>query len=107
MRDGRVSFSTIRGLLVIDPTHIEPKLPPPPVVIEAVNGGWKHHAELTGLAAGERNLAFSYTGLSFRSPTHISFRYKLEGFDNDWINAGTRREAFYTNLPPGKTIVSA
>ena len=50
---------------------------------------------------GRKNLEFRYTGLSFLAPTRITFRYMLEGFDKDWIDAGTRREAFYTNLPPG------
>ena len=46
-------------------------------------------------------MEFSYTGLSFLAPARITFRYMLEGFDKNWIDAGTRREAFYTNLPPG------
>ena len=54
------------------------------------------------LPPGRENLEFRYTGLSFLFPSRITFRYKLEGFDKDWIDAGTRRQAFYTNLPPGR-----
>ena len=54
------------------------------------------------LSPGERkNLEFHYTGLSFVVPARLTFRYTLEGFDKRWIDAGTRREAFYTNLPAG------
>src|SRR5208282_5018925 len=45
---------------------------------------------------------FRYTCLSYVSPLRITFRYKLEGFDRSWIDAGSRRQAFYTNLPPGR-----
>jgi ligand-binding sensor domain-containing protein len=102
MRNGHISFSTIRGLLVIDPSQVDPKVGPPPVVIESVtvDGRSGRPRQMLDLAPGERNLAFTYTGLSFRWPTRVTFRYKLEGFDRDWIDAGTRREAFYTNLPP-------
>jgi signal transduction histidine kinase len=103
MRNGYISFSTIRGLLLIDPNHIEPKMTPPLVVIEAVtvDGRDGTPSRMPEIEAGERNLQFGYTGVSFRSPTRLTFRYKLEGFDHNWIEAGTRREAFYTNLPPG------
>ena len=47
-----------------------------------------------------RDLKIDYTALSFVAPEKVLFRYKLEGFDRDWRQAGTRRQAFYTNLPP-------
>jgi signal transduction histidine kinase/ligand-binding sensor domain-containing protein len=103
MQDGRLWFSTIRGVIVIDPNHLERKLPAPPVVVEdvTVNGQRERPGEVRGLPAGANNLEFVYTALSFVAPTRIAFRYVLEGFDRDWNSAGTRREAFYTNLPPG------
>ncbi|HEX5430844.1 MAG TPA: triple tyrosine motif-containing protein, partial [Bryobacteraceae bacterium] len=103
MRDGKLWFSTIRGLIVLDPAHLHRDVPPPPVVIEdpIVNGQVQSAALIGNLAPGRKNLEFNYTGLSFLSPTRITFRYILEGYDRDWTNAGTRREAFYTNLPPG------
>jgi ligand-binding sensor domain-containing protein/signal transduction histidine kinase len=103
MRDGRLSFSTIRGLIAIDPDHTQLKMDPPPVVIEgvAIDGRSQSLAKMQDLAPGDENLEFRYTALSLRAPQRITFRYKLEGFDRDWVDAGTRRQAFYTNLQPG------
>ena len=103
MRDGRLSFSTIHGLLVIDPDQTQLKMDPPPVVIETVSidGRNQSVAQMRELAPGDQNLEFRYTALSLRSPQRITFRYKLEGFDHAWVDAGTRRQAFYTNLRPG------
>src|SRR5258708_20402292 len=55
----------------------------------------------TQLPAGKGELDVSYAGLSFVSPQLVKFKYKLEGFDEDWVDAGTQRVAHYTNLPPG------
>jgi signal transduction histidine kinase/ligand-binding sensor domain-containing protein len=103
MRDGQMWFSTIRGLIVINPEHLQRNVPPPPVVIEdpIVNGQGESAADIGSLAPGQKNLEFNYTGLSYLAPTRLTFRYKLEGYDKNWIDAGTRRQAFYTNLPPG------
>ena len=102
-RDGRVWFSTIRGLYVFDPSHLTLNIPPPPVVIEetTVNGEPAEPQAMATLAPGLKNLEFRYTGLTFLQPTRLRFQYMLEGFDKKWIAAGSRREAFYTNLPPG------
>jgi ligand-binding sensor domain-containing protein/signal transduction histidine kinase len=103
MKDGRVWFSTIRGLYVFDPNHLALNIPPPPVVIEeiTVNGEPVEPAEIAAIPPGLKNLEFTYSGLTFLQPTRMKFRYILEPFDKKWIEAGTRREAFYTNLPPG------
>ena len=102
--DGRVWFSTIRGLNVLDPRHLTRQAPPPPIVIDdiTVNGEREAPSEIGKLAPGRKNLEVTYTGLSYLAPTRLTFRYILEGYDRDWVNAGTRREAYYTNLPPGK-----
>jgi len=102
MRSGLMWFSTIRGVIVLDPEHLQRNVPPPPVVIEdpIVNGESQSAASIGNLAPGQKNLEFNYTGLSFLAPTRLTFRYKLEGYDKNWIDAGTRRQAFYTNLPP-------
>jgi ligand-binding sensor domain-containing protein/signal transduction histidine kinase len=107
MRDGRLSFSTIHGLLAIDPDQTQSKMDPPPVVIESVSIDGRSQnvpqnlAKARELAPGDENLEFRYTALSLRAPQRITFRYKLEGFDRAWVDAGTRRQAFYTNLRPG------
>ena len=66
-----------------------------------VNGERIDPGQIRTLSSGRKNLEFQYTGLSFLEPSRITFRYLMEGFDKEWTNAGTRREAFYTNLPPG------
>jgi ligand-binding sensor domain-containing protein/two-component sensor histidine kinase len=103
-RSGQLWFATVRGVIVIDPEHFERKLVPPTVTVErvVVNGVSRRAAEIGTLPAGPNNLEFSYTGASFITPLRISFRHMLEGLDNDWVEAGSRREAFYTNLPPGR-----
>jgi signal transduction histidine kinase len=102
--DGRLWFATIRGLLVLDPNHWQRESTPPLVVVEnPVVNGHSEPSELIGqLPPGQKNMEFHYAGLAYYRPTRLRFRYMLEGFDRDWIDAGTRREAFYTNLPPGQ-----
>jgi len=106
MGDGRLWFSTVRGVIVVDPERLRRKAPPPPVVVEEmVVNGQRESAESIGrLSPGVKNLEFRYAGLSFLSPGRMTFRYKLDGFDADWIDAGARREAFYTNLSPGNYV---
>ena len=103
LHDGRLCFSTIRGLLVVDPARLSVKLAPPQVAIESVtvDGRAEDPARFEQLKPGNKNIEFRYAGLSFRSPARLTFRYKLEGFDQNWIEAESRREAFYTNVPPG------
>lgn len=103
MKDGKVWISTIRGVIVIDPQRSTRKLPVPSILIEEVrvNGQNTSLTQLHKLPPGQANLDFRYTALSLASPNRIAFRYMLEGFDRDWIDAGPRREAFYTNLAPG------
>ncbi len=102
--DGRLWFPTIRGAVVIDPNHIPINLLPPRVVIEKAI--IDHHladpAHRANLPAGAGEMEFQYTGLSFLAPEKVKFKYKLEGFDKTWVDAGTRRVAFYTNIPPGQ-----
>jgi len=101
---GNLWLSTNRGLLALKPDRDNPKAPPPPVIIEetTVNGEHSTAADLRQLGPGKKNLTFRYTALTLLEPQSLKFRYMLEGYDNDWTQAGTRREAFYTNLPSGK-----
>ncbi|MBI1760965.1 MAG: response regulator [Acidobacteria bacterium] len=102
-RDGRLWFPTIKGLVVIDPEQLKRNDLPPPVLIEQalVNGRPVNHSQVSSLPRGRGDLEFHFTALSFLDPEKIRFRYRLEGYNDTWIEAENRRAAFYTNLPPG------
>jgi ligand-binding sensor domain-containing protein/signal transduction histidine kinase len=102
--DGRLWFSTIKGVAMIDPEKIKLNDQPPPVAIEEIRVDDESiaAAQTIELAPGKSRLDFYYTALSFVAPEKVRFKYKLEGFDNDWIDGGTRRVAYYTNLRPGR-----
>jgi ligand-binding sensor domain-containing protein/signal transduction histidine kinase len=101
--DGRMWFATIKGLAVIDPEHIPLNTSPPPIAVEQLfvdNQSIPLTQKLT-LPPGLARLDFYYTALSFIAPENVRFKYKLEGFDENWIDGGARRVASYTNLRPG------
>ncbi len=102
-RDGHLWFPTIEGAVVIDPDRIKTNATPPPVVIEEmlVNRSVVSTSSPAEISPGRGDLEFHYTGLSFVDPERVRFRYILEGFDREWVDAGTRRTAFYTNIPAG------
>jgi ligand-binding sensor domain-containing protein/signal transduction histidine kinase/CheY-like chemotaxis protein/HPt (histidine-containing phosphotransfer) domain-containing protein len=101
--DGLMWFPSIRGIVRVDPKHIKTNTLPPPVHIEEVfvNGAPLPLVEGAKVAPGARQWEFHYTGLSLLVPQSSRFKYRLEGFDKDWIDAGSRRTAYYTQLPPG------
>lgn len=104
-RDGRIWFPTVKGLVVIDPERLITNERPPPVHIERMLYDKTPFDDKgrSELPPGRGDLEISYTGLSFVAPEKVHFRYRLEGSSNEeWVEAGTRREAFYTNIPPGK-----
>lgn len=103
-QDGRIWFATLRGAATIDPQHIPFNSVPPPVLIERVLADQHPIAMADGalVPPGKGALEFHFTAPSYQAPERVSFRYRLEGFDKDWIDAGTRRVAYYTNLPPGR-----
>ncbi|MBP7867695.1 MAG: diguanylate cyclase [Acidobacteria bacterium] len=103
-RDGRIWFCSLRGVAVIDPLNITENPIPPPVVIErvTVNGVPQPLGKPLEVGPGKGNLEVQYTGLSFLYPERMLFKYRLDGFDPDWVTAGHRRSAYYTNLPPGR-----
>jgi ligand-binding sensor domain-containing protein/signal transduction histidine kinase len=102
--DGRLWFSTIKGVAMIDPEKIKLNDQPPPVAIEEirVDGESIAPSKTIELAPGKSRLDFYYTALSFVAPEKVRFKYRLEGFDSDWVDGGTRRVAYYTNLRPGR-----
>ena len=103
LADGSLWFATLDGVSFIDPAHAPENRVPPPVEIEKVlvdDQVRSLDGELT-IKPGANRLEFQYAGLSYVAPQKVEYRYQLEGFDRGWIEAGTRRAAFYTNLPPG------
>jgi signal transduction histidine kinase/ligand-binding sensor domain-containing protein len=102
-RDGRLWFSTSNGLVEVDPNKLDNNTAPPPVQITTsiINGRRAQPRQDVTLNPFERNLEIRYAGLSFIAPDKMTFRYMLEGYDKTWVEAGTRREAFYASLPPG------
>jgi signal transduction histidine kinase/streptogramin lyase len=102
--DGRLWFATTSGVVVVDPEHLEANTMPPPVSVTGVyiDGQRFQPTQKLSLAPSERNLEIHYAGLSFINPEKVSFRYILDGYDRDWTDAGPRRAAFFTKLPPGQ-----
>ena len=102
--DGRLCFPTSGGLAIVDPANLANNVPPPPAVLERVvvdNREVATDRPLT-LPPGKGQLEFQFTAPSFLAPEKLQFRYMLEGFDKDWIQAGGRRVAYYTNIPHGE-----
>ena len=100
--DGSLWFATLKGVAILRSDAKLNRLPPP-VVIESVSIDDQvlDPAKVDDIPPGHSRFAFEYAGLSFVAPQKVRFRYKLEGFDRNWVDAGTRRVAYYTNLRPG------
>ncbi len=107
--DGRLWFVNGRILQMLDPIHPYGNPFPPPVHVEDVVAdrhsylppNYLQNAELS-LPALTNDIQITYAALSFVAPQKVRFRYKLEGHDQDWQDPGTRRQAFYSDLPPGR-----
>jgi signal transduction histidine kinase/ligand-binding sensor domain-containing protein len=100
--DGRIWFVTSGGLTIVDPDRVGPPPVMPPVRIESVTADAQKFDPQSGLLGPSRtsHLHIAFTALTLTDPTRIRFRYRLDGFDHDWIDPGSSREAVYTNLPP-------
>jgi diguanylate cyclase (GGDEF)-like protein len=105
-RNGDVLFDCLGGVVMFNPAQLSMLARPPSVTIEEARindrvipqqapGG------IVRIPPGAGSLEFTYTGIDFSAPHQLRFRYRLENFDNDWVNAGMRRSAYYTNIPPG------
>lgn len=102
-RDGRIWFPTQQGVAVLDPRTLPINDAPPPVVIESLIVDTKpvNQYRRVELEPGQSALEIHYSGLSFINPELVKFKYKLEGLDPGWIDAQTRRTAYYSHIPPG------
>lgn len=103
-RDGLLWFATPKGLVEVDPAHFPVNTVPPPVALvrfavddvdQPLNDG------ALKVPAGHNHFEFDYAALSFTAPQKVRYRYMLEGFDHQWTEAGSRRSAYYTSIPPG------
>ncbi len=101
---GELWFPMVQGVATVNPEQQVVNTLPPPVhleeiLVDTVKFDWRVN---NVIPAGKKNLTFRYTATSLRLPEKVRFMYKLEGYDTDWIDAGTRRTAYYTNLAPGR-----
>jgi signal transduction histidine kinase/ligand-binding sensor domain-containing protein len=120
-QDDRLWFTTVKGAVSVKPEQIRPNLLPPPVAIEEIlidgksldattkmqeepvpaGTVYDRDKKFLEVAPGKHQIEFRYTGLSLVSSDRVQFRYRLEGADADWIEAGTRRSVQYNLLPAG------
>ncbi len=101
--DGHLWFPTNKGVLAVDPTPPSRAGNAPTVMLERIAADEKsipldHPIEIP---AGAGSIQFTYAGVAFLAPERLQYRYMLAGVDEDWVYAGGRREAYYTNLKPG------
>jgi signal transduction histidine kinase/ligand-binding sensor domain-containing protein len=101
--DGRVWFATGFVVEMVDPSRLSQKALPAQVYIESLVADRKEFKATPNLKIppNPRDLQIDYTSPTFSIPQKVNFRYRLDGYDRDWKDAGTRRQAFYTDLPPG------
>ncbi len=101
--DGQLWFALTNGVVKIDPKRIRRNAIAPAVLVQSVGAGGRSYASDRPLVlpVGATDIQFDYTATSLAIPERLRFRYMLEGIDKDWLDAGSRRQAFYTNLGPG------
>jgi signal transduction histidine kinase/ligand-binding sensor domain-containing protein len=105
-RDGRILIPTHSGLAIVYPSRVHTNSLPPPVIIESIEVDGRplptaEHDRVTQLPPGHRKIAFTFTAPSFIEPEKVRFKYRLEGWDEDWIEAGGGRGVAYSRLPAG------
>ena len=105
--DGRLWFPTSKGLAVFNPEEAKVNQLPPPVIIENMLADGRTVTPFPvgdaplHIPPGPRRFEFRYTALSFVVPEKVRFKYRLEGLEPDWVDAGTKRSANYSHIPPG------
>jgi signal transduction histidine kinase/ligand-binding sensor domain-containing protein/CheY-like chemotaxis protein len=99
--DGKLLFASVKGVVAVDLEHFPANPAAPPVVLESAYIDDKPMQEGAQISVGSGKLEFHFASLTFLSPENVNYKFMLEGFDKDWISAGPRHTAFYTNVPPG------
>jgi streptogramin lyase len=103
-QDGRLWFPTMKGVAVVDPKRAGIPEPAPRTTIEAALIDHRAVNIRSGevrIPPGRGDMEIGYSAPSFHVPEKTTFRYNLEGFDREWVDAGPRRTAYYTKVPPG------
>jgi signal transduction histidine kinase/streptogramin lyase len=105
-RDGKLWFPTRNGVAVIDPESVVHDSVPPLVMIESsqVDNVTIPVNVALRIPPSRPNVEISYTAPNFINAAQTHFKYRLEGLDSDWVDAGERRIAYYSHLPPGKYV---
>ena len=100
-RDGTLWFPTIRGVVVVDPRRLDQSSPT--VVIEGVSLDSRPQSltEAVRVRPDHETLEIHYTALSWSRASRVRFKYQLVGVNRDWVDAGARRTAYFSHLPPG------
>lgn len=108
-RDGRMWFGTADGVALVDPGRERTNTVPPLVAVERVlvDGTDVDPAHVGAIGPDMDRIELRYAAMSFVAPAAVRYRYRIEGFDRDWIDAGATRAASYTNLPPGDYVFRA
>ncbi|HSK70518.1 MAG TPA: two-component regulator propeller domain-containing protein, partial [Pyrinomonadaceae bacterium] len=102
-KDGTLWFPTQKGIAVVNPKLVPINSEPPNVVIEnCLLDGQETTCDRIKILPENESLEIKYTALSFNKPEQIKFKYRLEGLGENWVDAGTRRRAYFTHLPPGE-----
>ncbi len=103
-KNGELVYPTMQGIAIINPDNEDVNTLPPQVYIKNITVNGQNINKISGvnMKAGSKNIEFHYTALSFLNPDKMTFKYKLEGYDKDWIDAGIRRTAYYSNIPAQK-----
>jgi hypothetical protein len=103
-RDGRLWFPTQGGIAIVDPRSVTARRVTPPALVERIVAGDSviiPSGAPIKIGVDGRNLSFEYTAMSLLEPKNLRFRYRLDPYDLAWVDAGNRRTAFYTRVPPG------
>ncbi|PWT94536.1 MAG: hypothetical protein C5B55_02550 [Blastocatellia bacterium] len=102
--ENTLMFCSMKGVVVVDPNRLYSSGIVPPVHIEkiVINKQQLQLTPETQLPVGSGEFEIHFAALSYVSPEKLRFKYKLEGVDKDWVDAGVRRFAYYANLPPGQ-----
>jgi ligand-binding sensor domain-containing protein/signal transduction histidine kinase len=106
--DGRIWFSTSRGLVAVTPGNVRTNQLPPPTVVERMSVDEKsvpldrQASKPLRIAPGRHRIEFQFSGLSFVGSDRIQFKHRLQNWENEWVNSGTKRAVNYNYLPPGE-----